>query len=73
MSKQNSYAEAFSELQVIVRELEEGEIGVDDLSEKVKRAAELIRVCKEKLQHTEEDVQQILKELEGSDEKDGIK
>ncbi len=73
MSKQNSYAEAFSELQVIVRELEEGEIGVDDLSEKVKRAAELIRVCKEKLQHTEEDVQQILKELEGSDEKDGVK
>lgn len=71
MSEKITYADAFSELQQIVRELEEGEIGVDDLSEKVKRAAELIRVCKEKLQHTEEDVQQILKELEGSDEKEG--
>ncbi len=70
MSEKITYADAFSELQQIVRELEEGEIGVDDLSEKVKRAAELIRVCKEKLQHTEEDVQQILKELEGSDEKE---
>ncbi len=71
MSEKITYADAFSELQQIVRELEEGEIGVDDLSEKVKRAAELIRVCKDKLQHTEEDVQQILKELEGSDEKEG--
>ncbi len=70
MKKKHSYAEAFSELQKIVRELEDGEIGVDDLSEKVKRAAELIRICKEKLQHTEEDVQQILKELEGSDEQE---
>ena len=70
MKKKHSYAEAFSELQKIVRELEDGEIGVDDLSEKVKRAAELIRICKDKLQHTEEDVQQILKELEGSDEQE---
>ena len=72
MNKKHTYAEAFGELQQIVRELEEGEIGVDDLAEKVKRAAELIRICKGKLQHTEEDVQQILKELEGSDEKDGL-
>jgi exodeoxyribonuclease VII small subunit len=68
MNNKPNYADAFSELQQIVREMEEGEIGVDDLSEKVKRAAELIRLCKNKLQHTEEDVQKILKELEGSNE-----
>lgn len=58
------YTEAFDELQRIVKEMEAGEITVDELSLKVKRASELIKFCKEKLTTTEEDVQQILKELE---------
>ncbi len=62
--KEITYTEAFEELQQIVTEMEEGEIGVDELSEKVKRAATLIRICKEKLYHTETDVKQILDELE---------
>ena len=41
-----------------------GEITVDELAIKVKRAAELIKVCKNKLTSTEEDVNLILKELE---------
>jgi exodeoxyribonuclease VII small subunit len=44
--------------------MENGEITVDELSLKVKRAAELIKICKQKLTTTEEDVNQILKELE---------
>jgi exodeoxyribonuclease VII small subunit len=59
-----NYTEAFEELQQIVNEIEEGEISVDELSKKVKRATELIRICKTKLTSTEEDVQKILKELE---------
>ncbi len=62
--KDLSYAEAFSELQQIVNDMEEGEIGIDELSEKVKLAATLIGICKKKLHHTEEDVKNILKELE---------
>ncbi len=62
--KEITYTEAFEELQQIVTDMEEGEIGVDELSEKVKRAATLIRICKEKLYHTETDVKQILDELE---------
>jgi exodeoxyribonuclease VII small subunit len=58
------YTEAFEELQGIVKDMESGDISVDDLSVKVKRAAELIKVCKAKLTATEEDVNQILKELE---------
>ena len=65
MSENPSYTEAFNELQTIVTEIEKGEISVDLLSEKVKRAALLIKVCKDKLFATEEDVQTILKELEG--------
>ena len=40
-----NYTEAFHELQQIVDEIEKGEISVDDLSTKVKRAAELIRIA----------------------------
>jgi exodeoxyribonuclease VII small subunit len=64
MSDNLTYTEAFDELQTIVTEIEKGEISVDLLSEKVKRAALLIKVCKNKLFETEEDVQAILKELE---------
>jgi exodeoxyribonuclease VII small subunit len=59
-----TYEEAFSELQTIVNEMENGAITVDQLSEKVKRAAVLIQFCKQKLSATEEDVNTILKELE---------
>ena len=64
MNEQPTYTEAFEELQQIVVEIEEGLISVDELSEKVKRAAHLIKICKTKLTSTEEDVNKILKELE---------
>lgn len=64
MSKEIKYTEAYEELQQIVGDIEDGEISVDELSKKVKRAAELLKICKSKLTETEEDVNQILKELE---------
>jgi exodeoxyribonuclease VII small subunit len=65
MSDSPNYQEAFEELQTIVAEIENGQISVDELSEKVKRAAVLIKICKAKLMSTEEDVTKILKDLEG--------
>ena len=65
-----NYTDAFEELQSIVSEMEEGEISVDLLSEKVKRAALLINICKKKLAETEGDVSQILKELETTEGND---
>jgi exodeoxyribonuclease VII small subunit len=59
-----NYTEAFEELQAIISEIEEGTITVDELSIKVKRAGELLRICKEVLTSTEKDVTAILKELE---------
>lgn len=66
MNEEIKYTDAFEELQKIVLEIEEGEISVDELSEKVKRASELIKICKLKLSTTEEDVNQILRELDSS-------
>jgi exodeoxyribonuclease VII small subunit len=63
MDKQVSYSEAISELELIVTEIEQGEITIDTLSEKVKRAAELIKICKTKLSSTEDDVNKILGEI----------
>jgi exodeoxyribonuclease VII small subunit len=67
MTKEPDYTEAFNELQNIVSEIEAGEISVDELSEKVKRAALLIKICRKKLTSTEEDVNRILKELDADD------
>jgi exodeoxyribonuclease VII small subunit len=67
MSEQPTYTAAFEELQRIVSEIESGEISVDELSEKVKRASQLIRICKAKLTSTEEDIDKILKDLERGD------
>jgi exodeoxyribonuclease VII small subunit len=64
MNESINYTDAFAELQRIVTEIENGQISVDELSEKVKRATELIRICKVKLTTTEEDVNKILKDLE---------
>ena len=61
---EQKYTEAFEELQELVSDMEDGNISVDELAEKVKRATVLIRVCKAKLSATEGDVQKILKELE---------
>lgn len=66
MSDNPSYTDAFRELQEIVSEIEQGEISVDQLSEKVQRASLLIGICKAKLTRTEEDVNKILKDLDGA-------
>lgn len=68
MSKEITYQKAYDELQEIVGEIEDGEISVDELGVKVKRASELIKICQAKLKSTEEDVNEILKELDAKSE-----
>ncbi len=64
MEKKKTYEEAYTELQEIVKEIESGEISVDILGEKVKRAGKLIEFCKEKLFKTEQEVNEVLKGME---------
>jgi len=51
-----SYEDAIKELQETVAQLQEDEVSIDELSEKVKRAAALIAYCREKLRSTEEEI-----------------
>jgi exodeoxyribonuclease VII small subunit len=58
-----SYEAAFEELQTIMAALQNEEISVDSLSEKVKRASELLKLCHEKLRDTEKEVGTVIKDL----------
>ncbi len=64
-----NYTQAIEELEAIVLEIENAEINVDGLSEKVKRASELIRFCRKTLNATETEVENILKDLKEADKK----
>jgi len=63
-TKTVSYNEAISEIEEILDKIENEELDVDELAEKVKRVSALLKICKEKLQSTNEQVEQILKEME---------
>jgi exodeoxyribonuclease VII small subunit len=56
-----TYEEALQELQSIVKELENREIKIDDLATKVSHAKALVDFCREKLSHTEEDINKIIR------------
>lgn len=58
-----TYTEAKQELEQIVLEIESGKLEVDTLTEKVKRASELIAFCKSKLTTTDEELQKILNDI----------
>ena len=63
MNEKNlNYTEAFEELQEIVNKMENADISVDELSEKIKRASLLIKICKDKLLKTEEEINAIINE-----------
>ena len=64
--KQLGYNEAIAQLEKLLAEIEGDYLDVDDLSEKVKRATELIKLCKEKLYNTEKDIQQIISDNENN-------
>jgi len=63
-SKKVTYNEAMAEVEEILEKIENEELDVDELAEKVKRVSVLLKTCKDKLLKTNEQVEQILKEME---------
>ena len=59
-----SYKDAITEIEDILRQLENNELDVDELSEKVTRVSQLVSLCKEKLHNTEQEIDKILKEMD---------
>ena len=58
------YSEAIEELNSILSGLESEHVDVDEVSLKVKRAVELIKDCREKIEKTEMEVKKIVKEFD---------
>jgi exodeoxyribonuclease VII small subunit len=63
MTEDIDYTSANAELQEIVSEMENSEISIDELDIKIKRASELLKICKDKLFKTEKNVQEVLEEI----------
>ncbi len=61
--KEFSFTEAVKEIDKILNEIESGELDIDKLAGEVKRASELIRQCQKKLRTTEEEINNIFREL----------
>ena len=59
--KEVSYNEAIQEVEAILEKLNNEELDVDQLGAQVKRAAELIELCKKKLRKAEDEVAKVIK------------
>lgn len=62
MKQEVKYEAAFAELQSIVQRMENDELDIDQLTTQLKRAQELIKLCRDKLTKTDEEIKKILTE-----------
>ena len=58
------YEEAIRQIEEIVNRLENDDIDIDTLGRERKKAQKLIKMCKDKLTKTEEEVKKILNEAD---------
>lgn len=63
MNTEITYEDAIKELNLIVAQLEDGEMPIDQMGEKIKHSLHLIQICKTKLQTTNENIQEIIGEI----------
>lgn len=60
MEKEIKYEEAIAQLEAILHKMENNELDIDMLSEQLKKAQSLVKLCKDKLTKTDEEIQKIL-------------
>ena len=54
------YAQALEKLEEIIKQIENEEIDIDELSQKVQEASALIKVCREKVTRAELEVKDVV-------------
>jgi len=64
MSQEIGYADAMAELGVILAELDRDDLDVDVLADRVRRASELIKLCRARIARAQSDVDRIVSDLE---------
>ena len=60
--KDLKYEEAMATLEQIVARMENNELDLDTMSEELKKAKQLIKLCKDKLTKTDQEIRKLLKE-----------
>ncbi|WP_456076400.1 exodeoxyribonuclease VII small subunit [Hoylesella timonensis] len=64
MAKEMNYEEAVQQLESIVQRMENDELDIDELTTELKKAQQLIKMCKAKLTKVDEDIKKILSQDE---------
>lgn len=62
MAKETKYEVTISQLEEIVERLENNQLGIDEMTAQLKKAQQLIKLCKDRLTKTDEEIQKILGE-----------
>lgn len=54
------YEEALKELELIVSRMENNEVSIDEMTAQLKRAQQLIKLCRDRLTKTDEEIKKML-------------
>ncbi|MDF1560799.1 MAG: exodeoxyribonuclease VII small subunit [Bacteroidales bacterium] len=61
--KEIGFNQAVKQIEEILKNIEEGEPDIDRLSDNIRKAAELIKICRQRLRETEEKIDGIINDL----------
>ncbi|MFB9864131.1 exodeoxyribonuclease VII small subunit [Rufibacter immobilis] len=64
-----TYKQATQELEAILKAIENDDVDVDELTQKVQRSSELIKLCKQKLRTAEDAINQVFNDINCEDAK----
>ncbi|MDO4185431.1 MAG: exodeoxyribonuclease VII small subunit [Bacteroidales bacterium] len=60
MKKKETYAQAMERLEQIVRQIDNGDLDIDELATNIKEAKQIIAACTEKLTQVDKEVEILL-------------
>jgi len=60
--KKTDYDKAMEQLELLVRRIQDGELGLEEMRGEVKSALEIIKICRAKLRDIETDLDALLEE-----------
>lgn len=66
--KKETYAQALARLEDIVSRIDNNELEIDELAEKIKEANEIIAFCSDKLTKADREIEKLLSEKRESEE-----
>lgn len=65
--KPNNYDEALQELQELLEKLQAEDMNLQEMRDAMNRAAELIQYCRSELRNAQDDMDELLRSLEGGE------